>query len=406
LFTLADLLLALGRESDMVDVILDALGREPSSGGYISEDHRRLAQETLREVFAGGDAEKLERFPTLTLRELSAAVRLSPRVRRRRRPPLAPPVALPDVSLDEPAPIPPDDAWPVLTDLGHGLQRGSLRDPDREPTFAASWRVAEVLNGLARNEPGSEPVFHATLGGSEITSPEGLIALLAQRDHTISMRDARQFANFGNLWYEGRPVVTPLWIDTLVPVPDADHTLRLPSLHSQHELSIDGPDVRATVLFYFGTDGTARWRADCGRAQPWIGRRVAHEYRGEEVEEIVRLAGAMSLAYAQKKQRHPDLALGGYYVLGVCNDSTALIELALQGRTTLYPLVRDLRYFRGAGEVDELARRLPHDRNRRTPPEWERLVGSIPEDDWERLVFPGLRRDLEQFQSRARSAAE
>src|SRR5262249_40942731 len=174
----------------------------------------------------------------------------------------------------------------------------------------------------------------------------------------------------------------------------------------QHELTIDGPDVQATVLFYFGTDGTARWRADCSRAQPWIGRRVAHEYLGEEVGEIVRLAGAISHAYAQKKQRHPDLALGGYYVLGVCNDSTALLELALQGHTTLYPLVRDLRYFRGASEVDELARRLPRDRGRRTPPEWERLVGSIPEDDWERVVFPGLRRGPGKFPGPARRAPQ
>src|SRR5262249_20883501 len=151
---------------------------------------------------------------------LSAAVCVAPRGRRRKRPPLPSPVALPDVSLDDPPPLPPDDAWPILTDLGDGLQRGSLRDSEREATFAASWRVAEVLNSLARNEPGREPVFRATLGGSAVTHSEELIALLAQRDHVMSVRDVRQFANFGNLWYEGRPVATPLWIDTLVPVPD------------------------------------------------------------------------------------------------------------------------------------------------------------------------------------------
>ena len=35
------------------------------------------------------------------------------------------------------------------------------------------------------------------------------------------------------------------------------------------------------------------------------------------------------------------LPFGGYFALGVCNDANAMIELAMQGATSLYPLTRD-----------------------------------------------------------------
>ncbi len=43
----------------------------------------------------------------------------------------------------------------------------------------------------------------------------------------------------------------------------------------------------------------------------------------------------------------PDLPFGGYYALGVCNDVNAMIELHMQGETSLFPLTHDSDLFAG-----------------------------------------------------------
>ena len=41
-----------------------------------------------------------------------------------------------------------------------------------------------------------------------------------------------------------------------------------------------------------------------------------------------------------------------------------MIELKMQGETTLFPLTLDPQFFTGGGEVDRLAQRLPLDNGR------------------------------------------
>ena len=44
----------------------------------------------------------------------------------------------------------------------------------------------------------------------------------------------------------------------------------------------------------------------------------------------------------------PYLPFGGYYALGVCNDVNAMIELHMQGETSLFPLTHDPELFLGS----------------------------------------------------------
>jgi hypothetical protein len=123
--------------------------------------------------------------------------------------------------------------------------------------------------------------------------------------------------------------------------------------------------------------------------------KVAHRYRGAEALEVTRLAGGIVRAYGVIKQRHPDLPFGGYYALGVCNDVNAMIELKMQGETSLFPLTLDPQFFAGSGEVDQLAQRLPLDNGRSAKPEPRRILGSIPVAELSMLPLPSLRKDLE-----------
>jgi len=91
-------------------------------------------------------------------------------------------------------------------------------------------------------------------------------------------------------------------------------------------------------------------------------------------------------------RNRPDLPFGGYYALGVCNDVNAMIELHMQGETSLFPLTHNPDLFAGQGEVGELARKLPVDGRASAKPDVRRILGSLPVDDLSQLPLPGLRR--------------
>jgi hypothetical protein len=210
------------------------------------------------------------------------------------------------------------------------------------------------------------------------------------------VQDVRCLANFAKLRFKDRDVVAPLWIDTQIPVPGKDrgYTLRVPACHCEHDVLISGPVVNAEVRYYLGTDGTS-FRPACVTIPEWVGRRVANEYRDKEALEAVRLAGAVIRAYTAKAGGDSPLPFGGYFVLGVCLDSNAYLEYSLnKGRTTLYPLTRDLGHFKGDGEIDQLARKLPVHRKQR--PGAEVLLGSLPDEKFLRRAFPQVQKEVEE----------
>ena len=288
---------------------------------------------------------------------------------------------------------PAPDAY--LRSLGFGLENGDRIDPVLAVRYADGLRLSEVLNRLSMNSPDSGARYRIVLGGRPVDTPSALMEALTTSGHDLEVRDSRYFANFGDLIYHGRDVLTPFWIDTGLQVPGTDRSLLVPVSHSQHEFIVRGPVVNADLSFYFGIDGEAVFRPSVTRDQAWVMGKVAHRYRGAEALEVTRLAGSIVRAYSAIKQRHPDLPFGGYYALGVCNDVNAMIELKMQGETTLFPLTLDPQFFTGGGEVDRLAQRLPLDNGRDAKPEPRRILGSIPVAELSMLPLPTLRKDLE-----------
>ena len=261
--------------------------------------------------------------------------------------------------------------------------------------YADSQRLSEVLNRLSMNSPDSGARYRIVVGGRPVDTPSALMEVLTASGHDLEVRDSRYFANFGDLIYHGRDVLTPFWIDTGLQIPGTDRNLLVPVSHSQHEFIVRGPVVNADLQFYFGIDGEAVFHPSVTRDQAWVMGKVAHRYRGAEALEVTRLAGSIVRAYGAIKRRHPDLPFGGYYALGVCNDVNAMIELKMRGETTLFPLTLDPQFFTGGGEVDQLAQRLPLDNGRDAKPEPRRILGSIPVAELSMLPLPALRKDLE-----------
>ena len=401
---LSELVQTLSDEPGALDHVLAALGRNPAAVNLIGPAER----EALRRAIAAEDWDWVDRFPNLSVDELELTLEAAARHQalqrardRARQGQAGPQDEAPEqqqglsgrpAGTVEPLGIP-TNADPIAPGsrsrpIGYGLDYGDDVDPTLAAQYGDAARLSDVLNRLAT---GGEPVEYC---GQTITTPEELLCALQATGHTIEVRDHRTFANFGDLQHEGRSVRTPFWIDTQIAVPGTRRTLSVPAAHSEHQLVVRGPDVSAETSFFFGVDGEAKFRPSATADQAWTSGRVANTYTGDDAVEAIRLAGEIRRVFEEKKARWPDVPFGGYYAFGVCNDANAILELHMTGRTTLYPLTRDLRYFQGPGEVDALARRLPVDREG-ADADLERVLGSLPVEDIDDLAaFPGLRRDL------------
>jgi hypothetical protein len=294
----------------------------------------------------------------------------------------------------------------IVSELGDGLTRGD------GPNALASEHVqsqylADILNRLAANslDGAKALVFDAAdvteHSESVASTPQQLVQLLQSFGHTVTVNDARYFANFGHFHYKGQDVMMPFWLDTgqVIPHSHGRHLL-IPASHAELEWHIHGPFVNADISYYFGIDGKSEWRTMDTLDQPWVLKRNAHTYTGEQAVEATRLASLLTVAMMHAHAAHPKLPFGGYYALGVCQDGVSAIELALTGRVTLYPNTVDATLFSDPRdrEINDLLLRIPKDRDG-LPPDPERIFGSLPavpgpRKDFAAVTIPGLAPDL------------
>ena len=384
----------LSQNPDFVEALYKRLGHDPKAGGILGPDEIKR----LRELILGKNFEALDSFPGMTIPGMGRAVRLAaaamdhsgdkavppPEVAKRAAEAATGAAVEEELGIPAAGEPPAPDAY--LRPLGFGLEAGDRIDPVLAVQYADSLRLSEVLNRLSLNSPDGGAGYRIVVGGQPVDTPSALMEALTASGHDLEVRDSRYFANFGDLIYHGRDVLTPFWIDTGLQVPGTDRNLLVPVSHSQHEFIVRGPMVNADLQFYFGIDGEAVFHPSVTRDQAWVMGKVAHRYRGAEALEVTRLAGSIVRAYSAIKRHHPDLPFGGYYALGVCNDVNAMIELKMRGETTLFPLTLDPQFFTGGGEVDRLAQRLPLDNGRDAKPEPRRILGRSPS-----LNFPCFR---------------
>jgi len=251
------------------------------------------------------------------------------------------------------------------------------------------------LNRLSLNPAEKDkPRYMVKIGDKTFDSPGTLVDELMKSGCKVEVKDARYFANFGDLFYQGIEVLTAYWLNTQIPVPKTQDSLLVPVSHSQHELNIVGADFSIELSFYFGIDGKVEFRVIDTLDQSWVLGRVAKVYAAKDAVEVVRLEGEIIKTYDRIKKGNPDLPFGGYYALGVCDDVNAAIEFHMKGETTLFPLPHDNKYFQGDSEVEQIVRKLPSDGRDNSQPDPKRVLGSIPADDFSKIPIPTLRDQL------------
>src|SRR6202012_4595664 len=230
---------------------------------------------------------------------------------------------------------------------------------DRAAKFTVSMRSAFV------NESNPKTEEWALVS---ITSPEQLVTMLQQSGYTITVTDTRYFANFAHLHYKGQDVMAPFWVNSQIVTPNSgSRPLLIPVAHAEYEWRIRAPKgsqgINADISYYFGIDGKSEWRTMDTLDQPWVLKRDAHTYTGDQAVEITRLAGLLTVAYMHLHAAHAMLPFGGYYALGVCQDGVSAIEKKMTGKVTLFPNPADASLFNDSrdAEVNALIAAIPKD---------------------------------------------
>jgi hypothetical protein len=416
------------RELSATPGFTDALLAELDKGGKRGPSLLTPALMTrLRELILGKDWQGLDRFPGWTMHEINPTVRVVGHVAGKNaaveglseRHPGAPAGSISSaqakqfidlgsypleraetIDLDKPSRLPGFSTAELVSELGAGVVRGDGANPKLAPLHAESQRMADVLNRLSLNPLEGTATATAEIAGKKAATPQALIQALMDSGHTVTVRDARYFANFGHFHYKGHDVMMPFWVSSQITVPGTKRALLIPVSHAEYEWEIRGPKINADVSWYFGIDGKAEFRTMDTLDQPWVLGRYAHEYRGADAVEVTRLTADMSVAYMHQHRARPDLPFGGYYALGVCQDSVAAIEKKMTGKATLFPNTANGALFDDPrdAEVNQLIEAIPKDRNGKLP-EPERIFGSLPTTDLNAITIPGLTADLVAVQT-------
>ena len=101
------------------------------------------------------------------------------------------------------------------------------------------------------------------------------------------------------------------------------------------------------ILTFYETkaiEGMCGWHSNHQIEVPWIEAvSTTRLYSQEEALTAVRMSGILACAFNQIGTEM-DLPFGGYGVLGVCNDTAAIVDFAVRGETNMYPLLSTGRF--------------------------------------------------------------
>jgi hypothetical protein len=251
--------------------------------------------------------------------------------------------------LDEvSAPRPPS----TMKELAPGLFQGDLPSAASDQQVLRNRVLAETFGRLANNPslpPGER--FSVTHGGKEFTSLEAFAKQLQADGYEVQVTFEQRIANFSNLKTVVPGSNPPQFLDVPAPlmvktgIKDAlGREAVVPAVHSEMIVSIKagpnakGPKFDADLKFYQGTSGTGFFPCNVHAEPSWCGRVNHATVTGADALKAITVAGAFTdvvTTTAKAKNLYAD----GYGVTGVCNDSVAVVQQAVTGKATQYPLL-------------------------------------------------------------------
>ena len=216
-------------------------------------------------------------------------------------------------------------------------------------------QLAQVFNALGSNLLRDQGLVMGT--GSEEYRFEGqscgkdLIHCLQAKGWTCKAQVRTSVASFG-LGASTPGVNSHQWTQIPLAVPyrtglQETNQKELHALlpHACLEMELQPPENETVLLQYYqGTEGFNGWAAMNDLNRPWQNGRsngtvryaptIFRDRQLADAVELCELMGAIHNSEASMENLH----LGGYGAIGFCIDSTALLEQALTGQTSLFPL--------------------------------------------------------------------
>ncbi len=303
----------------------------------------------LQNILASANYSELDRFPLFDLNQLGK-IRVPLAAVAEHAAPSAPTPPAPVIHDElenllgncDTARTLPDALSPSLPGVMYGDYNNMAMS---DCQFDRSTKLANILTSL-----GSGNGSVVTYQGQNLTSASALMNALIQSGHHVEMRNERTYANFLSFMIgdpadpNSRTLKWPTWVKTGI-ILENGQELVIPMGHSQHAWHITGPLVNAEITFYLGITGTGFFAQTSVRAG-WTGLRSLYQYSSDTggTATILKALDFAGAYFKRNLYESSHIAKGlpadGYGYLGVCNDSTALLENLYRNSVSEYPLVR------------------------------------------------------------------
>jgi hypothetical protein len=262
-----------------------------------------------------------------------------------------------DKSMPEPRPI--NDR--ILPGLHMGWGNATCTHTKRE--ILRNRLFAVLLTRLGYNyylaeQRSQDATFKVEINGATIVNPGELIQELMNSGHKVTVCPRATVTTFGMAICikenDGSWTNVPLGYFLQTGYEDKDERPAYCYLpHGGLDLDIEGPLVgvdatgasnKCNIQHYMAIEGMCGWHSNHNASVPWI-RPVdcGEKMHGAKAIQAVRMAG-LGAIILNAVGTELELPFGGYGLTGVCNDTSALLDQALRGETSVFPLTSTGRF--------------------------------------------------------------
>jgi hypothetical protein len=263
-----------------------------------------------------------------------------------------------DRSYPEPTPI----NRVILPDLYLGWGDAKATHTKRE--VLRNRLFAVLLTKLSHNydlrkKGQDDDFFVVRMNGIDCTFPDEFLKVLCDAGHSIEVCPRSCVTTFGMAVCvkEADGSWTNVPIALFCRTGYESRRQRPASFHMLHggiDLTIKGPLIgvdertglpnKCDLQFYMAIEGMCGWHSNHNVDAPWMEQvSTSSVYDQEQALAAVRMSGILACVLNQIGTEM-DLPFGGYGVLGVCNDTAALVDVAVRGETHMYPLLSTGRF--------------------------------------------------------------
>ena len=232
-------------------------------------------------------------------------------------------------------------------EFGNVFYGDAPSDPAQIPDadVSSNLAMAEILTRLSLNTgKAAADQFAINYQGHSYRTLDAFLKALAAHGNTVTATVNQRIANFIDLSL-AKPDGTFCDVKAAVSVKTGYHAadgseIEVPATHSGLRVEVHGPDLNATASYFQGIDGTGFFPEGTSSRQAWVGFHDVEAYSGATALKAISAAGLWTNVVNDIAAKD-HLVGGGYGRTGICDDSVAMIQQLVTGRTTIYPLSMD-----------------------------------------------------------------